>query len=79
MSLIIDFFFDFLFYRTGRLAIRALTLGRVEVERFLAIEGAFWWGYKRRENGTIVIGATIASLVGLLVWGVLLVWLIRLP
>lgn len=73
MSLIGDLIVEGLCYGTASLAIRALTAGRVQPQPYLSDEALGWAGYKRREDGVVVLNATITAGLGMLIWALGLV------
>ena len=71
--ILIEWFLDFVGYRTARLLVPLLSFGTVRVEHLSAAAPGFnWAGFKRDETGRLVMSFMMATLLGGLFWFLML-------
>jgi hypothetical protein len=77
--LFLQLFWDFLPYVTARIILPLMSLGRLQVQSLIARDQVTWlWQrpFRRLPSGCVEVSVPMASAIGLMFWGVLLLWIV---
>ncbi|ASR08881.1 hypothetical protein CHY08_18260 [Rhizobium leguminosarum bv. viciae] len=65
-------------YSTARLVLPIITLGKVRVQSITSAERGFnWLGFKRNRDGSLICQGPMAGLIGLLLWTLAIIFIVR--